>query len=391
MRRIWNPRRSSKGIVAVFLPQQLLATWTRRERILLATVGFCGLLIVILFSTNMALVRQKKEATSVAAASSVACGGVSSNADRPWSGGGSWEDNGNSGSGAATSAPQPDDPSASGGGDNSGATDTGSDGNAGGNPNFDPYMPPANIFEGDAAAPVVGDPDAPCGCPVCTESIWNNNAGEFTCGERITYLATEMSSQYPTQVSACRRIAFEFPCDCGGCDPGRCALPTPQFVLPAAWEPEEGTTPAPTPVTAYTDPNLNQEDQELYCFPSGQRQTYTLWGGMRVQIKQDDSMVCGPGNNRFTTETVQIDESADKLTLQYKNGVASEVRILLPEAQRPFTYGKYSFSVESVSVKDASGSVLSERAAQGTRSGPLHVGRHGKLHDSRKLQPRSGH
>jgi hypothetical protein len=104
---------------------------------------------------------------------------------------------------------------------------------------------------------------------------------------------------------------------------------------------------------------MRQEDQVLYCYPDPTiRTTYTLWGGMVVQVKEDAG-ACGPGNNLFTTNTVVVDETADTLTLLFKENVASEVRVLLPAAQRPFTYGTYSFSVKSVAVKDAAGVVLS--------------------------------
>jgi hypothetical protein len=207
----------------------------------------------------------------------------------------------------------------------------------------------------------VGDPDELCGCAACTQQVWNNPAGDgATCGERIRFLTSESSRLYPTQVHACRRIAFEFPCACGGCDPSQCHLPTPEFVLPTSYVPPQGATPAPTPIPAVVDPMIEQEQMEIYCFPPpNQRATFKLWGGMIVQVKEDASQVCGPGSNRFSRDTVAVDEVNQTITLQYKNGVASEVRILLPQEERPFTYGTYSFSVQSVVVKDAAGAIVS--------------------------------
>jgi hypothetical protein len=206
------------------------------------------------------------------------------------------------------------------------------------------------------------DPNSLCGCATCTESVWNNMAGEFTCGERIEYLASEFSNLYPTQMHACRRIAFEFNCDCSGCDPARCNIPTEPFeLLDTSWTPARSSNylPEATPVPIYTDPSVPQENQELYCFPSpGSRATYSLWG-MVLQVKES-SGACGPGNNRFSTSTVKIDETAGTLTLLYQNMQASEVRVLLPVAQRPFTYGTYKFSVQSVSVKSSDGTIKSK-------------------------------
>jgi hypothetical protein len=213
---------------------------------------------------------------------------------------------------------------------------------------------------GIAQVQEVGDPDEFCGCAACTQQVWNNTAGDgATCGERIRFLSRESPRLYPTQVHACRRIAFEYPCACGGCDPGQCHLPTPEFMLPTAYVPPQGATPAPTPVPAVVDPTINQEQMESYCFPApDQRATFKLWGGMIVQVKEDAN-VCGPGSNRFSRDTVVVDEVNETITLQYKNGVASEVRILLPEEERPFTYGTYSFSVKSVVVKDSDGAIVS--------------------------------
>jgi len=350
------------------------ATWTRRERILMAIIAFLSLLVLILFSTNMAMVGRNNgggQGGTVSSATSLACGDTSQvDPDAPWGG---WEDKEDptvqSNTDVDADADATED-SATATGDSSttttvddsegssSTTTTTTDTNPGFVPGGDTPYPP-DIYEDSQTA--IGDPDSLCGCAVCTNEIWNNMAGEFTCGERISYLAGEMSDQYPSQVHACRQIAFEFPCACGSCDPGRCGLPTPEFFLPDNWQPFLGSgTPAPTPITAYTDPSMRQEDQPLYCFPDPNlRATYTMWDNMVVQIKEDTN-VCGPGNNRFTQDTVIVDQIADRLTLQYKNGVASEVRILLPENQRPFTYGTYSFSVESVAVKNAAGQVLSD-------------------------------
>ena len=341
------------------------ASWSRRERVLMAIIAFLGVLILILFSTNMSLVSNSRSALrspEVSAAQSVECGDVAGKttvSSAP-------QESGSGSAGSDTNSDTTEDDNSAEGTSKNTANST-SAGSASTNgtsdgPNYfvpsseSPYPP--NIFEEESSSSVA-EPGG-CGCEKCTTDVWNIQAGEFTCGDRISFLYNDMREQYPTQQQACRRIAFEYPCQCGSCDPGRCGLPTPEFSLPDNWKPLTGFVPAPTPVPVYTDPSLNQGDQTLYCYPAPeQRATYTLWGGMVLQIKEDASTLCGPGNNSFGRDTVLIDTVADTLTLQYKNGMASEVRVLLPEEQRPYTYGTYSFSVQSVSVKNSAGEVKS--------------------------------
>jgi hypothetical protein len=72
-----------------------------------------------------------------------------------------------------------------------------------------------------------------------------------------------------------------------------------------------------------------------------------------VQVKE--GYTCGPGDNRFSRNTVSTDN--DELTLQFKkNGSvweASEVRIIQQNHdQQPFRYGNYTFHVKSVAIKN---------------------------------------
>ena len=64
--------------------------------------------------------------------------------------------------------------------------------------------------------------------------------------------------------------------------------------------------------------------------------------------------LCGPGDNRFSNNTVAV--SGNTLTMSYQkvgsNWEASEVRVLLPDSEMPFQYGKFSFSIKSVTVVD---------------------------------------
>lgn len=348
-----------------------LRGWTKRERILLLIAAVNAIVMFALLGNNVALRRSNNSNSSIngpqfaaASGAETQCGGDDG------SGGGV----GGGGTGSPTVAPAATVVVTPGTVDATPPDDTvvGANATVDGTP-----VTTSNVTTGTTAAandtvlpngsgasqPETGDL---CGCASCTDAIWKQLAGQFTCGDRIGYLQKEMPLRYPTQVHACRQIAFEFPCLCGGCDPGRCNLPTSAFALPAGWKPStttkygESTTPAPTPVAKVTDPSLRQEDQTLYCFPSPELRTTSseLWGGMVLQVKEDAN-ACGPGNNRFSTETVLIDPATDTLTILYKDNTASEVRVLLPESQRPFTYGTYSFSIQSVAVKTASGVVLS--------------------------------
>lgn len=67
------------------------------------------------------------------------------------------------------------------------------------------------------------DQSSHCTCQSCTDTIWNTFAGEYTCGDRITYMLTTQSILYPNEESACRRIAgLEYSDICGACDPRTC-------------------------------------------------------------------------------------------------------------------------------------------------------------------------
>ena len=165
-----------------------------------------------------------------------------------------------------------------------------------------------------------------CGCNDC-EAAYNLFAGDSSCGERIEFLMSEGA----TEEDACRRVAnVEYPFLCGpSCDPSRCDGKNP---------PLEPSTP-------------------LYCFPKfEERQRYeNVWGDYTLEVKEDDILgVCGPSFNKFTRNTVSVEE--DELTLQYKkNGdfwEASEVRVVMPEGKMPFQYGTYSWNVKSIQVKN---------------------------------------
>lgn len=182
-----------------------------------------------------------------------------------------------------------------------------------------------------------------CGCDECTDEILDTYAGPYTCGARIEYLIRDLGY---TEVEACRKVSSEeFPTICGpACDPDRCDKTN----APINSAPTRPPVPAPS---------------SLYCFPDddGSRVTYLdMWdGSYKVQVKEGN--ICGPGDNRFSRNTVS--RSGDELTLQFKKngGVweASEVRIVIPD-ETPYKYGDYAFHVKSVAVKNSAGIILSD-------------------------------
>lgn len=65
--------------------------------------------------------------------------------------------------------------------------------------------------------------------------------------------------------------------------------------------------------------------------------------------------ICGPGGNRWSSDTVSVSDNGDELSLEFKkvNGSweASEVRVLLPTHDtESFSYGEFNIHVKSVSI-----------------------------------------
>ena len=190
-----------------------------------------------------------------------------------------------------------------------------------------------------------------CGCLACSEKVWNKVADGYTCGARIEWLQLTYPNTYPTEQGACALVSgVEFPSICGpSCDPARCD----KSLAPI--------TPAPTP--ANTSPPLSPS-HELYCYPTfAKRKRYTnVWSKYTVEVKEGGDSLCGPGDNRFSNNTVAV--NGDTLTMSFQkvgsNWEASEVRVLLPDSEMPFQYGKFSFSIKSVTVLDTTdGSIVS--------------------------------
>lgn len=207
-----------------------------------------------------------------------------------------------------------------------------------------------------------------CGCKACTSDVWHAMTTDYTCGARISYLTDVMKMASP---DACTLVAGrQFSDKCGLCDPSKCGT-----INLSAEMTEEATAPTLDgqvfPVSGYSEEISNDQVVEskladymtltarttIYCFPDFfDRERYrNMWGRYTVEVKESETL-CGPGENRFSTETVKhIDKHHLKLQFKKVGGQwqGSEVRVRLPEDQMPLLYGNYSFSVKSVQVIDS--------------------------------------
>eukprot|EP00536_Pseudo-nitzschia_multiseries_P007855 jgi/Psemu1/196558/e_gw1.189.22.1 len=69
------------------------------------------------------------------------------------------------------------------------------------------------------------DDELVCGCDTCNESVWNSYAGVYKCGSRIQWL---VNYEGLSERDACSKVArFEYPLECGGCDPDNCVNNSP--------------------------------------------------------------------------------------------------------------------------------------------------------------------
>jgi hypothetical protein len=162
-----------------------------------------------------------------------------------------------------------------------------------------------------------------------------------------------------SEEDACSTIAgHDFPTICGrSCNPSRCdgRFSPP----PSSFFPSDTTLDFQKEVaTAVT------LDTPLYCYPSSDKrmQWTNVFGKYTIQAKED-VVPCGPGNNHFSSSMVAVHN--DKLKIQFRKQdekwTGSEIRLLLPESEGPFSYGRYSFSVEKVTVRNASTGALVSR------------------------------
>mmetsp|Transcript_43333 Transcript_43333/g.48510 ORF Transcript_43333/g.48510 Transcript_43333/m.48510 type:complete len:1556 (-) Transcript_43333:209-4876(-) len=127
----------------------------------------------------------------------------------------------------------------------------------GGESDDDPDPTPAPTpapFPDPTSAPTLTPTPAPvfqCGCDKCTEDVWKTFAGEFRCGERITFmeeadeatlLAVGITTGPYDKAGACRFVSDEFPtiCTC------TCDEDEDEDEQPTAAPSSEPTLPEPT-------------------------------------------------------------------------------------------------------------------------------------------------
>ena len=88
--------------------------------------------------------------------------------------------------------------------------------------------------------------DMPCGCDTCTGSVLGSVAcdggGCYSCESRMDWLRSAAGGTM-SEPAACGRVGTEFPGECGGCDPTKCADPGTSVPTPA---PSSGPTGTPT-------------------------------------------------------------------------------------------------------------------------------------------------
>ena len=103
---------------------------------------------------------------------------------------------------------------------------------------------------------------AHCGCPRCTQAVWDalacdvNLGGCYTCGDRISYVE---SINGGNKGDACKAVATQFPNGpCDVCNPDTCnvaAEPTRAPSPPSTPKPIPSPTVAPTPLPSHPPSN----------------------------------------------------------------------------------------------------------------------------------------
>jgi hypothetical protein len=178
-----------------------------------------------------------------------------------------------------------------------------------------------------------------CGCSTCTIDKWNTMAGDYSCGDRITWVAQNDPTVGGSVSNACKLVSKEFNNVCGQwCNPEQC-----------------------TGSTESVEPIVRQPSSNLYCFPpqSNRKRYDNVFRKFTMEVKESDGIICGPGDNRFRRDAVDYDSTNGlKLRFETVNGewVGSEVR-LVPADNTQFSYGTYAFTVSSVKWMRSDGSV----------------------------------
>jgi hypothetical protein len=122
-----------------------------------------------------------------------------------------------------------------------------------------------------------------CNLETCDITAWKSEAGGIPCEDQIHWVQTNIDS---SEAAACHAVSSEFLSS-------ECGL-------------------ACNPITTQPD---------LYCFPAPDIHSNFegVWGDYLVENKDSSFLsVCGPGNNKFTSNTVSLSNNS-KLTMQFKN------------------------------------------------------------------------
>lgn len=107
-----------------------------------------------------------------------------------------------------------------------------------------------------------------CGCQTCTQSIWERQAGNSTCGALIRQATTPDLSRE----RACTRIATEF-AECAPCSNLGCDAPAPRFC--ACWQ--CGAALAKEEEQDATDAFVAEDDNDSITITCGDKIEEMLW------------------------------------------------------------------------------------------------------------------
>lgn len=120
-------------------------------------------------------------------------------------------------------------------------------------------IPPETTTSTSETTPETTTPPASfhCGCPKCTDSVWNRMTSVYTCGERITWLVKH-DKDTPTEEAACIKVAHtQFPDICGTeCDPTVCHA--------TSSDTEVVKQPPPSPPSVPSPPSDN-DSNSFHC------------------------------------------------------------------------------------------------------------------------------
>jgi hypothetical protein len=177
-----------------------------------------------------------------------------------------------------------------------------------------PVQAPTSPTHSPVSVPTsTNPPTVRCGCNKCTEDVWNALAGEYSCGDRISFLeasdeATLLNMGINTgplnEEGACRFVTEEFPnictCICDDDDPTPAPIPIPV--------PDDPTfAPTKTPVASTFRCGCNKCTEDIWnTFATNDGGSYTCGNRISFLEESDDATLISVG---ITTGPMNEEES----------------------------------------------------------------------------------